>query len=170
MDILKKKHKFQFNIDDDDKKIIKILEESPDLSHTEVAKRIGKTQPAVRARIIKLEKKHILSKSVGINVKQVNIPVAIVSVSTKDIDQTINLINSSQFINYAFVTSGEYNLLCFLAAPNLSTIDTIVNLCFRKDPNVIKVEINMIIESIYDFVVPINFQIENYLKYSSQFK
>ena len=132
MDILKKNHKYQFKIDDDDKKIIEILEKKPNLSHTEVAKRIGKPQSTVRARIIKLENTHILSKSVGFNIKKVNIPVAIVLVSTKDIDQTINLITDSRFINFAFIISGEYNLLCFVAGPDISKIDTFVNLYFRQ--------------------------------------
>jgi len=37
-----------------------------------------------------------------------------------------------------------------------------VDVCFRKDPNVINVKTNVLIESVHDFVVPIDFQIERF--------
>ncbi|KKK41564.1 MAG: hypothetical protein Lokiarch_41880, partial [Candidatus Lokiarchaeum sp. GC14_75] len=52
--------------------------------------------------------------------------------------------------------------LCFIAASDLQTIEKLVDLCFRRDENVINVKTNILIESIHDFVVPIDFQIENF--------
>ena len=149
-------------IDQDDKKIIEMIEKTPDITHSDIAKEIDKSQPAVGARIIKLERKHLLTKQVGFNVKEVDIKVAIVYVSTKDVDDVVRKIKSCPFINHSFKISGEFNLLCFIAASDLQTVEKLVDLCFRRDENVINVKTNILIESIHDFVVPIDFQIENF--------
>lgn len=149
-------------IDDADKKIIEMIEKDPDITHSDIAKEIEKSQPAVGARIIKLERKHLLTKIVGFNVKEVDIKVAIVYISTKDVDKIVKKIVSCPFINHAFKISGEFNVLCFIAASDLQTIEKLVDLCFRRDENVINVKTNILIESIHDFVVPIDFQIENF--------
>ncbi len=159
-----KKKSFEelLKIDADDKKIIEMIEADPDITHSKIAKEIEKSQPAVGARIIKLERKHLLKKQVGFNIKEVDIKVAIVYISTKDVEKIVAKIVECPFINHAFKISGEYNLLCFIAASDLQTIEKLVDLCFRKDPNVISVRTNILIESIHDFVVPIDFQIEDF--------
>lgn len=155
------------SIDDADKKIIEMIEEDPDITHSDIAKEIEKSQPAVGARIIKLERKNLLTKQVGFNIKKVDIKVAIVFISTKDVDIIIEKIKECPFINHAFKISGEYNLLCFISASDLQTIERLIDLCFRRDPNVLNVKTNVLIESIHDFVVPIDFQIEKFDEKSS---
>ena len=150
------------SIDDDDKKIIEMIEKDPDITHSDIAKEIEKSQPAVGARIIKLERKHLLTKQVGFNIKRVDIKVAIAYISTKDVDRIVEKIQDCPFINHAFKISGEYNLLCFITASDLQTIERLIDLCFRKDPEVINVKTSILIESIHDFVVPIQFEIENF--------
>ncbi len=162
MDMKKKNFNELLSIDDDDKKIIEMIEKNPDITHSDIAKEIDKSQPAVGARIIKLERKNLLTKQVGFNIRKVDIKVAIVYISTKDVDNIVKKIENCPFINHAFKISGEFNLLCFIAASDLQTIEKLVDLCFRRDKNVINVKTNILIESIHDFVVPIDFQIENF--------
>ncbi len=150
------------SIDDDDKKIIEMIEKDPDITHSDIAKEIEKSQPAVGARIIKLERKHLLTKQVGFNIKKVDIKVSIAYISTKDVDKIVEKIEDCPFINHAFKISGEYNLLCFITASDLQTIERLIDLCFRRDKDVINVKTSILIESIHDFVVPIDFQIENF--------
>ena len=162
MDMKKKTFNELLEIDNDDKKIIEMIEKDPDITHSAIATEIEKSQPAVGARIIKLERKNLLTKQVGFNVKKVDIKVAIVYISTKDVDKIVQKIENCPFINHAFKISGDFNLLCFIAASDLQTIEKLVDLCFRKDKNVINVKTNILIESIHDFVVPIDFQIEKF--------
>ncbi len=163
MEMSKKK---EFNellgIDNDDKKIIEMIEKDPSITHSAIATEIEKSQPAVGARIIKLERKHLLTKQVGFNIKKVDLKTAIVFVSTKDVDGIVDKIKGCPFINHAFKISGEFNVLCFISASDLQTIERLVDLCFRKDPDVLSVKTNILIESIHDFVVPIDFQIEKF--------
>lgn len=162
MDMKKKSFNELLGIDQADKIIIEMIEKNPDITHSAIAKEIEKSQPAVGARIIKLERKNLITKQVGFNVKKVDIRVAIVYISTKDVEEIVNKIEQCPFINHAFKISGEYNLLCFITASDLQTIEKLVDLCFRRDPNVINVKTNVLIESIHDFVVPIDFQIEDF--------
>ena len=149
-------------IDDQDKKIIEMIEKNPNITHSDIAKEIEKSQPAVGARIIKLERKHLLKKQVGFNLKEVDIKVAIVSISTKDVDSIVEKICNCPFINHAFKVSGEFNLLCFVAAQDLQIIERLIDLCFRRDKDVINVKTNILIECLHDFVMPIDFQIEKF--------
>ena len=160
--MIKKTFREILGIDDDDYKIIEMIEQKPDITHSEIAREIEKSQPAVGARIIKLERKNLLTKQVGFNIKKVDIKVAIVFVSTKDVETIVNKIENCPFINHAFKISGEFNLLCFIAASDLQTIEKLVDVCFRKDPNVINVKTNIVIDSVHDFVVPIDFNIEKF--------
>ena len=162
LDMKKKKFNEILSIDDADKKIIEMIEKDPDITHSAIAVEVEKSQPAIGARIIKLERKHLLTKQVGFNIKKVDIKVAIVYISTKDVDDIVHKIENCPFINHAFKISGEFNVLCFIAASDLKTIEKLVDLCFRRDKNVINVKTNIVIESIHDFVVPIDFQIENF--------
>lgn len=162
MNMKKKTFNELLSIDNDDKRIIEMIEKDPGITHSDIAKEIEKSQPAVGARIIKLERKNLLTKIVGFNIKKVDIKVAIVHISTKDVENIVRKIENCPFINHAFKSSGEFNLLCFISASDLQTIEKLVDLCFRSDENVINVKTNIIIESIHDFVVPIDFQIENF--------
>ena len=162
MDMKKKTFDEILGIDAADKQIIEMIEEDPDITHSKIAEAIDKSQPAVGARIIKLERKHLLTKQVGFNIKHVDLKVAIVYISTKDVDDIVEKISSCPFINHAFKISGEFNLLCFISASDLQTIEKLVDLCFRKDPNVINIKMNILIESIHDFVIPMDFAIERF--------
>ena len=160
--MIKKTFNEILGIDEDDKKIIMMLEKEPSITHSAIAQEIEKSQPAVGARIIKLERKHLLTKQVGFNIKEVDIKTAIVFISTKDVEGVVKKVKNCPFINHAFKISGEFNLLCFIAATDLQTIEKLVDVCFRKDPNVTNVKTNILIESVHDFVVPIDFQIERF--------
>ncbi len=160
--MIKKSFKEILGIDDDDYKIIEMMEKDPDITHSKIAIEIEKSQPAVGARIIKLERKHLLTKQIGFNLKKVDIKTVIVFVSTKDVETIVRKIEKCPFINHAFKISGEFNLLCFISASDLQTVEKLVDLCFRKDPNVINVKTNIIIDSVHDFVIPIDFQIEKF--------
>jgi len=152
----------KLGIDNDDKKIIEMLEENPDLTHSFIAEEIGKSQPAIGARILKLERKHLITKQVGFNLRKVDLDVAIVQVSTRDVEEVIKKVKDCPFINYIFRISGEFNLMIFLAASSISIIEKIVDLCFRGDENVLNVKTNFIISAERSFVMPIDFRIEKF--------
>ncbi|MEJ2248602.1 MAG: winged helix-turn-helix transcriptional regulator [Candidatus Lokiarchaeota archaeon] len=52
-------------LDEIDRKIIKIIEENPNITHTEIAERVDRSQPTVGLRIKHLEEKGILNFQAG---------------------------------------------------------------------------------------------------------
>ena len=103
MEMKKKSFNEILGIDNADKKIIEMIERDPDITHSKIAEEIDKSQPAVGARIIKLERKSLLTKQVGFNIKDVDIKTAIVFVSTKDVDGIVDYVSCSLF--WGVVTS-----------------------------------------------------------------
>ncbi len=152
----------KLGIDNDDKKIIEMIEENPDITHSFIAEEIGKSQPAIGARILKLERKHLLTKIVGLNLKEVELDVAIVQVSTRDVEEIIKKVEDCPFINYIFRISGDFNLMVIVAASSLEVLESVVDLCFRNDKNVLNVKTNFIISAERNFVIPIDFRIEKF--------
>lgn len=57
-------------IDDIDRQIINLIQEDPNLTHTQIAEKINRTQPTVGIRIRKLEGLGALQFQAGINIKK----------------------------------------------------------------------------------------------------
>ncbi len=149
-------------IDETDKQIISLLQDNPDMTHSAIADKVGKSQPAVGARIIKLKRKNLLSTQLGINFKEVPVKLAKVEISTKNVKAVLDKVERCPLLINCFKISGSNNLMVLISAPNISLIDEIVDLCFRSDPNVSSVTTNFIISAVRDFILPVSFDIERY--------
>jgi len=150
----------RLGIDQADKKIIEMLQEDPEITHSEIAEEVGKSQPAIGARILKLERKNLLAKQVGADLSKIELHVAIVQISTRNVEEVIDKIKGCPFINYIFKTSGEFNLTVFLVAPDLEVLENVVDAWFRDDENVLNVKTSIIIAVEKKFVIPLNFHME----------
>ena len=150
----------KLEIDDYDKRIIELFQKNPDITHSEIAEEINKSQQVVGARILKLERKHLLTKQMGINLKEVDLKVTIIQIFARNVEEMIKRIKNCAFVNYIFKVSGEYNLMIFMAASNLEKIERVVDLWLRNDKNVSSVKTHYVISAENDFILPINFQIE----------
>ena len=59
-------------IDNIDMNIIKIIQKNPNLTHTQIAKKVNRSQPTVGMRIRKLEEKGLIKFQAGINLKKLD--------------------------------------------------------------------------------------------------
>jgi Lrp/AsnC family leucine-responsive transcriptional regulator len=150
-----------FQIDDVDKNIIELIQREPTLTHTEIAKKVHRSQPTVGMRIRKLESQGVLKFQAGLNLKTTNLVLVRVELQTLDPDEIIALVGKCPYILNAFKLSGQANLSLFLIAPKLEHLDNIVNNHFRKNPNVTNVYMDVITEVIRDFVLPFDFNFES---------
>ena len=150
-----------FKIDEVDKSIIKIIQKEPMLTHTEIAKKVNRSQPTVGMRIRKLEKAGVLKFQAGINVKTMDLLLARVEIQTLKPDETFNLVKNCPHMLNAFRLSGTSNLSIIVVSNKLAHIDEIVNHHFRKDPNVKEVYMDIITDVTNDFVLPFDFNFEN---------
>jgi DNA-binding Lrp family transcriptional regulator len=149
-----------FKIDEIDKNIIEIIQKEPALTHTEIAKRVDRSQPTIGMRIRKLEKAGVLKFQAGINVKTMDMIFARVEIQTLDPDKIIKLVRKCPYMLNAFRLSGTYNLSILVLGTRLGQIDDMVNKHFRKNPNVASVYIDIISDVTNDFVLPFDFNFE----------
>ena len=150
-----------FRIDDVDKSIIEIIQKEPKLTHSEIAKKVNRSQPTIGTRIRKLEKAGVLIFQAGINVKTMELLLARVEIQTLQPDETVKLVESCPHMLNAFRLSGTSNLSILIVSDKLAHLDEIVNHHFRKDPNVTGVYMDIITDMTNDFVLPFDFNFEN---------
>ena len=150
----------KFGIDDDDRKIMALLQENPNLTHHEIADRINKSQPAVGARILKLERKSLLDTQYAVDLKISKFTILLVSVHAKTPSAILKDLNDCPFAVNAFKTSGPRNLTVLLVGTNLERLETIVERHFRSNPDVQHLTEHIIIEPISRLVLPVNFAFE----------
>jgi len=141
-------------IDDIDRNIIQIVQEEPNLTHTQIAKRVKRSQPTVGMRIRKLEEAGVLKFQAGINLKTVDLSSANVHISTDNPEALEALIEKCPFMLNGFRQSGIYNFSIIIVAYRIEQLDQIVNNHFRNNPEIHRVEMNIITNVINDFVLP----------------
>ncbi len=148
-------------IDNIDIQIINLVQENPHLTHTEIAKLIARSQPTVGMRIRRLRKRGILQYFAGINVKEANFILSRINIQCNNPNQILNVVNDCPFIINAFRLSGKKNLSFTLVAPNLKIMERIINFLLRKNLNITNISINIITDILKDFIIHIDFNIEN---------
>jgi len=139
-----------------DRRIIQLVQEEPNLTHTEIAKKVNRSQPTVGMRIRKLEESGVLQFQAGINMKMAGLSFARVEVQTLNPQKIIKLVQGCPYMLNAFRLSGDTNISILIAGNKLSTLDKIVNYHFRNNPAVSSVSMDIITEIVNDFVLPID--------------
>lgn len=149
------------NIDQRDHTILSMLQQNPYVSQEEIAKKIKLSQPSVGARIKKLKDKGVLHTVNGVNFKVVDLKLAKIDLNTTDTFAVIKEFKDCPFFINALVMSGKYNVCLFFMATDLRRLEGIVNHHLRKNPKVKDMEMNFVISSAKDFVLPLNIDYDN---------
>lgn len=152
----------KLKLDDIDRKIISLIQQEPNLTHTQIAEKINRSQPTVGMRIKKLEKSGILQFQPGINFKKVELYLAKVELKTKNPEEILEMAKYCPFMLNAFRLSGENNICILLASSHLDKLDNIVNYHFRNNSEVLSVSMEIIVDIAKDFILPIDFDSENH--------
>ena len=100
-------------MDDIDRSIIQIVQDNPSLTHTQIAKKVNRSQPTVGMRIRKLEERGLLKFQAGINLKKLDLCLARVELQAKNPDEIFKLTDICKL-------SNSYKLL----------INICLNLCY----------------------------------------
>lgn len=152
----------KLKLDDIDRQIITLIQEDPNLTHTQIAERINRSQPTVGMRIKKLEKSGILQFQPGINFKKVDLFLATVEINSSNPEEIMEMASCCPFMLNAFRLSGEHNICILLASSKLDKLDAIVNYHFRKNPEVSSVSMEIVTDIAKDFILPIDFDSEHH--------
>ena len=152
----------RLKLDDIDRKIITLVQDDPNLTHTQIAEKIDRSQPTVGMRIKKLEKSGILQFQPGINFKKVEIHLATVEIKANNPQEILNMAKCCPFMLNAFRLSGEHNICILLASSKLEKLDNIVNYHFRNNPEVHSASLQIVTEIADDLILPIDFDSEEH--------
>jgi DNA-binding Lrp family transcriptional regulator len=152
----------KLSIDNDDRKIMSLLQENPDFTHSEIAEKINKSQPAVGARILKLERKGLQATQYGIDLHENKLSIALVTMHAKDPKSVLDMIGCCPYVINAFKTSGKTNVLVWLVGSRLEKLEEIVEIHFRSKSDISHVNMSVIIETINRLVLPLNFSFESH--------
>lgn len=159
------KKKIQINdklgLDDRDNTIMSLIQKNPNISQEEIAGKIKLSQPSVGARIKRLKEKGVLYTINGVNFKVVDLQLGKIDINATDTVAIINEFKDCPFFVNGLVTSGRYNLCLFFTATNLKRLEGIVNCHLRGNPKVKDVQLNIVISTAKDFVLPLNIDYEN---------
>ncbi len=159
------KKKLHFNeklgLDDRDSIILSLMQKNPNIPQEEIADKIKLSQPSVGARIRKLQQKGILHNINGVNFRIVDMNLAKIDINATDTTAIINEFKDCPFFINALITSGKYNLCLLFTATDLKRLEGIVNYHLRGNPKVKEIELNIVISTAKDFILPLNMDYEN---------
>lgn len=151
----------KMGIDDIDCQIMGLIQQEPNLTHTEIATHVNRSQPTVGMRIKKLEKLGVLKYQAGINMKEADLCFARVELQTKNPKNVIKTVKRCPFLLNAFRLSGKSNVSILAAGLTINDLDQVINRHFRNDPDVIRVQLDEIAEIANDLVLPMDLNLEN---------
>ena len=153
----------RFDLDDIDKKILTLVQTEPDITHTEIAERIQRSQPAVGMRINKLKNKGILCQQNGINFKNAeDIFFAIVMIKANNPQEIIEMSKYCPFIINCLRLTGNLNIMVLLASTDLKKIDRVVSYHFRNNSQIIFSSMDIVSGIAKDFILPMDFNVDDH--------
>jgi len=152
----------KLKLDEVDRQIISLVQQDPNLTHTQIAEKISRSQPTVGMRIKKLEKAGVLRFQPGINFKKVDLFMATVELNTSDPDLIMDMAKCCPFMLNAFRTSGDHNIFVLLASSNLHKLENVVNFHFRGKSDVSNVSFEVVTDIAKDLILPIDFDSEQH--------
>ncbi len=148
-------------LDKRDNVILSMIQQNPDVSQEEIAKMIKLSQPSVGARLKKLRDKGILHKVNGVNFRVVDLSLGLVLVNSTDTSAIISEFRDCPFFLNAMITSGQHNLTLLFMATDLKRLEGIVNHHLRGNEKVKDIQLNIVISTAKDFVLPLNINYNN---------
>jgi len=150
------------DIDGDDRKILSLVQKNANITQAEIAATINKIQPAVGARLLKLERKRLLSTQFGINLSATRIPMALVRMYAKHSKEILKSIECCPNVLNAFTTLGRTNITVILAGSSIEKLEDIVEQHFRSNPEIKHVEMAVVMEPINETILPVDLSIETH--------
>jgi DNA-binding Lrp family transcriptional regulator len=145
----------RLKLDPIDKKIIRLIQSEPNITHTEIARRVGRSQPTVGLRIKRLEDNHILDYQAGINLKNADFYFSIIKIQTNNPDKITEIVEKCRLMLTAFRLSGKTNIEILMVSPKLELLDDVVNKFFRENKYILDISMEIITEVINDVVLPV---------------
>lgn len=132
-----------------------MLSEDTHLSQAEISKRLNISQPAISARIHKLEERGLLSHLVGTDVKKAQLCLAKVEITTNQVEGFLKSVENCPLYMNCFLTSGRHNMTCFLMGEDMKSVMSCVDSRFRQNPTIKSMECDIVMNPTKSLIVPV---------------
>jgi len=140
-----------------DLEIITSLQENPSLSHSEIAKRLGRSQPTISTRIKNLVENNHYSQQFGVDFhNQTEINMLKVDVRVTDTIGFMEHLQSCPLVLNAFKSTDDYNVFVMIAVRDLHHMDVFLDNLIRSFPGVQKMKTELISNTMNKFVMPVD--------------
>jgi len=157
--------KEKLNLNDRDIQIMELVMANPNISQAQIAEKLKLSQPSINSRLKKLKAKGVLAHNIGVDLNKANLFLARVDFTAKDANKIFQgLKNCPYFVN-GFTMSGKNNASVFFISEDLKKIDQIVNDELRIHDQVSDINVNVVVNTVNDFIFQPNFIKNNKNKY-----
>jgi len=132
-------------LDGIDLKIIQALSKDGRKSFVEIAKNTGLSPVGIKNRLEKLIEEEVLKVQGLLNMEKVYSVSAhvVIEADGKTISRLTEKFEKSPLVYHLVKTSGRYNLLLSIIAPNLASIESFIGKEIRSEPGVKHIEVNV---------------------------
>ena len=130
-------------LDDIDRKILAYLQEKPSASQSEIARKIGISQPAVGMRIKKLIKMGILERYVGIPIHKFNLRLAMIGVKTRDPGSLMRKFERCPRLVFMAKAIGAHQLILHFVGSCDRTLQNLIEERLSTDSNVLDFDVSL---------------------------
>lgn len=117
-----------FNLDEIDYDVLKILQEDARASISEISRRLGLSRPTVRRRIKRLLERGVIKKfTIVINEELEGGIKAIIGFKARNVKNILSELEKIDELSEIYITSGERNIICRGSFPDLKTFRELMN-------------------------------------------
>jgi DNA-binding Lrp family transcriptional regulator len=121
------------DLDDKDRKIIGLLQSNPHASQSDIATATDLSQPAVSLRVKKLMRQGYLSRSIGIDLKQLNLPLAKLEIALNGEQNALDVFYQCPYIVNVLHMTDPTRLSLFMVGETASTIHSVTSRLKQHD-------------------------------------
>ena len=139
-------------LDEIDLRMIDALQEDPDLTQTELAKKLSLSQPSIGNRIKKLIEMGFISKRIGVDLKKAGLFILEASMNARNTVDTINLFRGCPYFSGAITESGHINLRMIFATDDLATVEAILENKLKGEDGISDLTISVITSSTFPII------------------
>lgn len=133
------------DVDDLDKSILSLFQKDPEITHSEIANKVGLSQPAVGARIKRLKENGILEHNYGINLRNIKSKIVRIDISSGDPISLLEEVEVLQNVIFAYRMIGNINLTLWVVADTWNEVEDFANYYVRRKDNTRIVMMNVIL-------------------------
>ena len=137
-------------LDSLDMRILDLLEQTPEITQTRLARELKVSQPWVATRLKLLKQKGVLTVKTGINFERLGLVIGAIGLSSKNPYHLARKYRSCPYFLRGLILSGEQNLALDFFGEDTSSLQGIVDQHIRKEPEVANVDFRLVTHVIGD--------------------